>query len=167
MIASAGSPVSIILPRTSRPWFVFSSPALDPVDQVGERLGPDRELGERQLLLLDRPEHVLLDPVARELELAGRPGDGVVVVGDVLPLLDQDVGVVGRQAVLGLEPLPARGGQLADRRPDPVDPGLVDDHGDEVGLGEIAVVGGGLLLALGLGDARRRRSSRGSPWGRP
>ena len=123
------------------------------MDQVGQRGGADRKIGHRQLPFLDRPEHVLLDPVARQLELAGGAGDGVVVVGHVLPLLHQDVRVVRRQTVFGLEPLPTRRGELADRRRDPLDPGLVDDHGDEVGLGEVAIVGRGLLLPLELGLA--------------
>ena len=125
---------------------------LDAVDQAGKLVGTDRKFGDGQLLLLDGPEHVLLDPVAGQLELARGPGDGVVIVGDVLALLDQNVGVVGRKAVVGLEPLPPWRGQLADRRVDAIQPGFVDDHRNQIGLGKIAVIGGGLLLALGFGD---------------
>ncbi len=120
------------------------------LSRSARRIGGDGEFGEGDLLFLDDPQNVLLNPVAGELGLAGRFRDGVEVVGDVLALFDQHVGVIFGEAIVRFEPATAGGGEFADVGADGVEPGVIDLDGNEVGLGEVAVVGGGLLLALGF-----------------
>ena len=88
---------------------------LDAIDQLGKLIRANREISQGQLLFLDRPEHVLLNPVARQLVLTRGLRDGVEIEGDVLPLLDKNIRIIRRQAVLRLKPLPSGRRQLADR----------------------------------------------------
>ena len=98
---------------------VSSSPAL----HRGRSARPGRAAGMRELarssmrLLLERPQHVLLHPVAGQLAVADRRGQLDEIIDQRLALVHQHVAVVGRDAVGGFQAL--RAGRPAIRRATP------------------------------------------------
>ena len=130
-------------------------PLRHPADDVGHGRGTDGEVVDRAAPLVERPQHVLLHPVARYFPLTDSLGEILEVGDELTPLIDEDVGVVGGN-------LPRRGERLSEHRrriPHRLacgrEPLLRHRHRHEVGLGEVAVVARLLLVPLGPGDAGR------------
>jgi len=101
-------------------------------------------------LLVEIAQQVPHDPVADDLGLAAEPHGLFVEVGQG-PRRGQHARVVDRDAVLLDEAVLLLELQLGERPADLLDPLLGDHDGDEVRVGEVAVVVGLLLAAHGVG----------------
>ena len=92
------------------------------------------------------------DPVGRRLGWGAGGDAGVEVMGDLL-LGDEDLGIARRQAQLGHEALHLGDRQFREGGAHRLDPLAGDLDGDEVGIGEVAVVVRLLLAAHRAGGA--------------
>ena len=97
----------------------------------------------------------MLHPVAGHLALAHAGGEIFEVGHEITALIDEHVGIVGRDLPRLFQGRAEHLRRIAHRRPRGGDVGLGDRHRHEVGLGEVAVVARLLLLPLGPGDAGR------------
>ena len=124
---------------------------VDQVQQFGQVRRGDRGFVRRVMGIIEGAHEVPHDPVADDLGLREALGGGLEVIGHG-PRPDENVGVVGRQAVLRNEPLAPRVRQFRDGPPHAVNPLRLDLKRHQVRLREIAVIVCLFLAAHGQGD---------------
>ena len=128
------------------------------LQQVGELARPHRALVDALRPVV--AEQFSADEVG-ELARVGEAGQRRLEVVGQFARPGEQVGGLGGQIELGGKPLPAGVGQLRQAGAHPLDPGLVDDHRDQVRVREIPIVVGLLLAAHGLGAAPVRVPEQG------
>ncbi len=102
--------------------------------------------------LVEQGEQLAANPIGNRLGGGARSRqDGFEIIGDS-PLGNKQLSIVGAQPVLLAEALVAGCGQLRQACLHLSHPGLVHHQRRQVGLGEIAVIVGFFLAALGQGD---------------
>ena len=113
----------------------------------------DRRVRDADAALVEDAEQVARHPVGRELAVA--PARNILEIVRMRLLGDEQIGLRGAQAIVGDEARLLRVRKLGQARADFLDPALVENERQEIGVGEIAVIVRLFLAAHRPGDAAR------------